>query len=265
MAPKKNPTRKNKPSTTRRLHRSLGAGAALFILFMALSGLAINHSNGLGLDQRHVSQPQLLSWYGLGKPEQIRSYAVGDDWLSFAGSQLYLNDKHISTVTNAVGAVSIANMLIAASSDELLLLDHNGQLLERLPWGPPMSGPFEAIGLLANGLVAVKSMNQLWMADESLLSWQPVEYTSTNPAWSVPGSAPGALHQSITQLYRGDGLSLERLLLDLHSGRIFGTLGILVYDLLALAVGFLAISGLVLWLRGRRNGKRNGKQQNPHP
>jgi len=256
---------KQQGSGTRRWHRSIGVSTSLFVVLIVISGLALNHTHKLGLDKYHISHPSLLSWYGLKEPGQLQSFAVGKHWLTFAGSQLYLNDKHISPVTNAVGAVSIANMLIAASSDELLLLDHDGSVLERLPWGPPMSGPFEAIGLLANGLVAVKSMNQLWVADEEFLSWQPIEYTSTIPAWSVPGSAPVALHQSITQQYRGDGLSLERLLLDLHSGRIFGSIGILVYDLLALAVGFLAISGLVLWLRGRRNGKRNGNSQNSRP
>jgi uncharacterized iron-regulated membrane protein len=49
---------------------------------------------------------------------------------------------------------------------------------------------------------------------------------------------------------------MERLILDLHSGRIFGPVGILIYDLLAVIVGFLAISGVIFWFRGRRNGKR---------
>jgi uncharacterized iron-regulated membrane protein len=49
---------------------------------------------------------------------------------------------------------------------------------------------------------------------------------------------------------------MEQLFLDLHSGRIFGTAGTLIYDLLALVVGFLAISGVVLWFRGLRNGKK---------
>ena len=71
--------KKRKASKARRLHRSLGAGAAVFVIFMVLSGLAINHSNGLGLDQRHVSQSLLLDWYGLGKLENIHSFAVGDD------------------------------------------------------------------------------------------------------------------------------------------------------------------------------------------
>ena len=69
------------------------------------------------------------------------------------------------------------------------------------------------------------------------------------------------MRQAIVRHYRGNGMSLERILLDSHSGRIFGTAGVIIYDILALAVGFLAISGLVLWLRGRRNGNRNGRRK----
>ena len=59
--------------------------------------------------------------------------------------------------------------------------------------------------------------------------------------------------------YLGEGPSLERVLLDFHSGRIFGPVGIVVYDLLALMVLVLSISGLIIWVRGKRNGKRKHK------
>jgi hypothetical protein len=248
--------KKRQASTMRRLHRSFGAGAAFFVIFMVLSGLAINHSNGLGLDKHHVSQPFLLDWYGLGGPANIRSYEADGNWLSFAGAQLYFNDDSVATVSNGVGVVSSGAMLIAAGSKDLLLLDHLGRLVERLPWGPIGKGSIESVGLLKNGQVVVKSAGQLWLADVELLNWRQTEDTSISPAWSSPKPAPATLHQAITQQYRGDGLNLERLLLDFHSGRIFGSIGVLVYDLLALSVGFLAISGLILWLRGRRNGKR---------
>lgn len=251
MARKKRPA-----SAMRRLHRSLGAGAALFVIFLVLSGLAINHSNGLGLDQRYVSQAFLLSWYGLDEPDQVQSFAVGSDWLSFAGSQLYLNGKIVATMSTGVGAVHNGDMLIAAGSDELLLVDLSGNLIERLSWGPAGATQLESIGTLDDGMVIVKSAQQLWKADANLLSWTQAGNVETSPRWSVPEPAPEMLLRQISQQYRGNGPSLERLLLDLHSGRIFGPLGILVYDLLALAIGFLAISGLVLWTRGKRNGKR---------
>ena len=34
-----------------------------------------------------------------------------------------------------------------------------------------------------------------------------------------------------------------------HSGRIFSSAGVIIYDLLALILGSLATSGLVLWFR----------------
>ena len=249
--------RKNGASTNRRLHRSLGAIAAVFILFMVLSGIVINHSNDFGLDQRHVDQPFLLDWYGLGAPEDIRSFAVGNRWISFAGSQLFLDDTLVSTVSGGIGAVASGEMLVAASSDELLLLDTAGQLIERVAWSQPGAGPIESIGLSSDGNVAIRSSDQLWLADAELLTWQLAGNSDATPAWSSAQAIPDDLGQAITRQYRGDGLSVQRVLLDLHSGRAFGRVGVFVYDLLALIAGFLAVSGLILWWRAQRNGKRS--------
>jgi len=255
-------TRNNSQSSAaRRWHRFFGAGSAVFVVFMVLSGLSLNHSHSLGLDQRHVSHPFLLGWYGLGEPENFHSFAVGSDWLSFAGSQLYLNGSTVANVSDGVGAVSNGGMLIAAGSKELILLDRAGNLIERQPWEPPGAGLIDSLGQLENGDVVVKSASQLWLADAELLKWRRSEGTNVRPSWSSPGTTPEALRQAIVEQYRGRGLSLERLLLDLHSGRIFGSAGVLIYDVLALAVGFLAISGLVFWLRSRRNGNRNGRRR----
>ena len=259
-------SRKNRQaSTARRLHRSLGAGVSIFIIFMVLTGLAINHSVGLGLDQRHVSQPYLLDWYGLAGPENIHSFKVDNDWLSFAGSQVYLNNTHVATLSDGLGAVSSGDLLIVAGSDELLLIDRSGQLIERQAWDQPDAGSIESIGLSADGHVVVKSRGRIWMADTQLLQWKPADNHTGSPVWSYSGTMPATIQRSIAQQYVGNGLSLERVLLDLHSGRIFGSIGTLIYDLLALAVGFLAISGLVFWLRGGGNGKRNGRHKDSRP
>ena len=249
--------KKPRASVTRRNHRTIGAVASVFVMFMVLSGLALNHSNGLGLDQRHVSQSLLLHWYGIGEPEYIHSFAVRDDWLSFAGSQLYFNDINVATMSNGVGAVSSGDLIVAAGSSDILLLNLKGQLIERLPWDQFDDGQIESLGLLRDDTVALKSSRQLWLADAQLLNWRPSGDVVQQPAWSAPAQTPKVLRQAITQNYQGDGLSLEQLILDLHSGRIFGQAGVIVYDLLALILGFLAVSGLILWLRGRRNGKRS--------
>jgi hypothetical protein len=247
--------RKLKASVLRRLHRSIGAAAAVFVLFIVMSGIAINHSNDLGLDRKHVSQPFLLDWYGLSAPARLVSFDCGDAWLSFAGSQLYLDEKPVATVSGGVGAVSSGELLIAAGADELLLLDHDGNLVERQPWAGVDAAPVESIGLDANNGVLVKSGGRVWTADAELLGWRLADTATVTASWATPAPANADLQQAIAQAYRGQGPSLEQFLLDLHSGRFFGTAGVIVYDLLALALGFLALSGLMLWWRGRRNGK----------
>jgi hypothetical protein len=244
-----------------RLHRSLGAGASVFVMFMVLSGLTINHSNQLGLDQQQVTQTALLDWYGLGGPETILSFAVNADWISFAGSRLYLNDRPVSTLDNGIGAIRNKEMLIVAGSNELLLLSHDGDLIERQHWGPPGAHSIDSIGLVGDGSVVLMCADQFWQADTDLLNWQQVESMATKVEWSEPGPAPEVLHRAINQQYRGGGLSLERVLLDFHSGRIFGVVGLIIYDLLTLAIGVLAVSGLVFWFRGRRNGNGNGNNR----
>jgi hypothetical protein len=43
--------------------------AALFVLILAASGLALNHTETLGLDERYVHSQALLGWYGIEAPE----------------------------------------------------------------------------------------------------------------------------------------------------------------------------------------------------
>ena len=54
-------------------------------------------------------------------------------------------------------------------------------------------------------------------------------------------------------------MNLEQILLDLHSGRLFGSFGVLVMDLAAILLVVLSITGFVAWNSSRllrKNGKR---------
>ena len=251
--------KKRSVSTARKLHRSFGVAASVFVIFMVISGLVINHSNSLGLDQKRTSNSLILDWYGLDKPFGVESYQAGNNWLSKAGSQLFFNDTQISGISEMVGAVSSNGVLIVAGQDELLLIDEQGQLIERQAWKSFNNAPIDSIGMQENGLVVLTSASQLWSPDANFITWEKNALSAGSTLWSKPESLPFALKESIVRQYRGEGLSLERILLDLHSGRFFGTFGVLVYDLLAIILGFLAVSGLVLWSRSKRNGKPKAK------
>ena len=64
--------------------------------------------------------------------------------------------------------------------------------------------------------------------------------------------------------YRGRGLTVERVLADVHSGRIFARAGTLIMDAVAVFMIVLSLSGFVLWIQHsrreaeleRRSGRR---------
>jgi hypothetical protein len=178
--------------------------------------------------------------------------------LSVAGTQLFFDGRSVASLANVAGAVTNGEILVAAGDADLVLLDGQGNVIEKSPWEHP--DPIEAIGIFPNGTVALATAGGVWAADEQFLHWRPISPNGAEPAWSVAVPAPAEIHETVAMQYRGRGLSLERLLLDLHSGRIFGPLGRLFFDVVAVAVGFLAVSGLIVWFRGRRNGnaRRSG-------
>jgi len=51
--------------------------------------------------------------------------------------------------------------------------------------------------------------------------------------------------------YRGKGLPGERVILDIHSGRILGYVGVLLVDFMAILFLLLAMSGIWMWYKYR--------------
>src|SRR5260221_13933957 len=49
----------------RRWHARIGFSAMLFFLILAVTGLILNHGEGLGLDGRYVHAGWLARWYGI--------------------------------------------------------------------------------------------------------------------------------------------------------------------------------------------------------
>lgn len=87
--------------------------------------------------------------------------------------------------------------------------------------------------------------------DRELVGWT-VLGSEARVAAVAPIEVPAELRNRIVRAYRGDGLSVYRVVLDVHSGRFFGALGIGIVDLSALAMGFLTLTGVYHVYRRRR-------------
>ncbi len=86
--------------------------------------------------------------------------------------------------------------------------------------------------------------------------------TESGVSWATAAPPDQELARALRNTWRGTGLPLERVLLDLHSGRILGEAGVWLVDAAALLFLLLAASGLWLW--GRRRASARAHERNIH-
>lgn len=242
-------------------HRWLGVSAAWLVLMLAATGLMLNHTEALKLDHYLVTSEAILNWYGIRGPGQVTSYAMGGHRLTQAGSRLYLDAQPLPGAYGPLqGAVVLDGRVVAVVDGELVLLTSEGALIERLGRAHGVPPGARRIGRADDGRLVISAAGGYFAVDQNLLRWTALERIPSI-RWSEPSVPPAALRKRIVEHYRGSHLTLERLTLDLHSGRILGQGGSYVMDAAAGAMLLLAGSGVWLWTRGmlHRRQRRHGK------
>lgn len=228
-----------------RLHRWIGITAALFVLWLAISGLALNHSPDLKLGQRHVTSPSVLQRYGVSVTSADTGYQVGLDWVAEADGVLMINTHPVAEITSApVGAAQVGMFWFVAGKHWLILADPEGQVIEQVSRSA-LPHAIEGITYDAEFL-RIQGEGRQSRSNLDLDGWQP----DSMPFDAVTAKPlPDELRQRLENQARARHVTWERLLLDLHTGRYFGPLGVIIIDIAAILMTLLALSGLLLWLR----------------
>lgn len=222
------PTKSNRrpPRWFRRGHRWVGVSLLVFVLFLAITGITLNHSADLGLDRRYVSWSWLLDAYGMGPPEP---YA---------------------------GKVMLGSLVVVGDGQRAHVLLASGELVESIDLGARLTGNIERVGHVADRAV-LQSGGHLFRSDEDVTVFEPwAGGVATDVSWSAEVEPDDEGLEALQTAWRGRGVTIERFLLDLHSGRILNLPGTLLMDVVAACMILLGISGLVL---ARRRGNGNGK------
>lgn len=230
-------------------HRYIGLSAALFVALLAVTGILVQHAGEFGFEHRYVASPLLLRWYGIA-PNPVVSYRTENYWLSGAGDFIYIGGEPVEGVYAGLkGAVEDGPLIIVVSGEDIVLLTRTGEFVERLSEGAGLPEPVLGISRTQDGAIAVRGRSRYWRPDEDWLRWSV--WDGPHPQWSVPGSPPEDILGPISRHSVAHEITWERLLLDLHSGRLLGLKGIYLMDVAAAAMLLLAASGVWVWFQRR--------------
>ena len=221
-----------------RWHRRIGALSALLLVLVAVTGLALNHTDDLHLGS-HYPQNTLLLWPYQAVLEPSWAVETPSGWLSASGGELTLGDRWLADCHALLSYAVMDHGTLISCGEQWHLFDADWQLLETLE--PALIGlrGDETLGT-AGGQLLVKQAGQ----------WQQLDSVTFELLGPVLGDDVALM--PMIRVLDNHTISWQRLMQDLHSGRWFGGWGVWMMDIAAVILLLLAVSGLWMWWGKRR-------------
>ena len=250
-------------------HRRAGLFALVLVVILAITGIMLNHTEKLNLDETFVNNAALLNWYGIKPKDEPVSFRVINNLdgeqkshvISAWNHQLFFDDTVISKLDQTMhGAIGAEQFIVVALDNEIILLSYEGEFIERVSTSLSFSN-IQRLGIKYKRPVIETSEPLYYIADEHILDWDVM--INDGIKWTELYNLNDREREALLVAYRGNGLKLERVVLDLHSGRIFGSYGVYIMDAAAIALLWLSMSGLWVW-NSRRRKMRKKKHYRKH-
>lgn len=247
--------RRNLNILLRDWHRRVGLFAFLFMGWLGLSGILINQSPSWGYDTDRIYWSPVMWLYGLEPVPPQSGFVADGHWLAVTPEGTVLDARPVTPPVNKpLGLVAGANgqepLLFLANAEHVAVLTLDGGRYDELRSPILPVDEVRRIGRVkdAPGTIAVQELDAFQSADGGN-SWTPVDPAQVE--WSVASDLPEAQRDQLMPFSR-PYVTLEHVLVDAHSGAIFGRGGVYVVNTVGLAAILLAISGVWMWWRTSR-------------
>ncbi len=222
----------------RRFHFLLALPAGFFLLWLVLTGILLNHSHDLALDQRPLPNA-LLFLLDTEPPTQTRHWPqTQDQALNLIENELFWHARKLGTFHSPEVYATDYGWLIF-DTHTLLVLDMDGLEIARL--APPVSSP----KLVSISPIRFNDDTQCLELSPSFSEWMKctnIQVQQQQPNPPASGATSIALNQWKLQYH----LSWEQLILKLHNFSALGSYGKWVLDAAAVFLIAMLFTGLMI-------------------
>lgn len=233
----------------------MGIISALFVILLSVSGFIIHHSASLELDQRFTNSAALRAWYSIDAPNLVTTFSSDGQSVSLIADAIYFGSERApANYSSLIGLIAVDFGFVAATATQMLLFSANGEVIEVLGAVHGVPAQMEAIGIGNNNDVYIRTKTgSTILANLETLEWTFVadEQQLDNIRWNNSTNISEEQLQLIRSDYAGSLLTWDRVILDIHSGRFFGGIGVVLVDIMAILFVLMALSGVWIWSRRR--------------
>jgi len=260
IAPKSVSRPKAKQSLTallRKWHQRIGLTAAVFLVWLGSSGAILSRSDQFGFDAMRLHWDWLTAWYGLSAESPRMGFEAAGHWMAATKESTLLDAREVEPrIPPPIGFVTLdgasGKQLVIGTADSLVIVAPDGSRVDELRAPILPVSALRRIGISADGGIAVQDFDAYESRDGGN-TWAAVLPQSVS--WSQPAALPGEQRKAIEQFAK-PSILVEQVLIDLHSGRLFGPIGAWIITLVGVLALGLSISGVWSWWRIKQSRLR---------
>ncbi|MDZ4079996.1 MULTISPECIES: PepSY-associated TM helix domain-containing protein [Hydrocarboniphaga] len=252
----------NLSMTLRTWHKRIGLFAFVFMGWLGFSGFLINQSADWGYDVKPITASWVMALYGLHPEPPTKGYNVGGHWLAEAQDASMLDGKPLKMRISHQLGMAVAGsadkpLLFIAEPERVFVLSPTGDLVDEMSGYTLPAPQVRRIGTIPGNpsKVVIQDLDAYVTSDG--LGWEKLPVNSP-VEWAAPVDLPEA-QRNAAMPFSLPSVTLEHVLVDAHSGRIFGIGGAWLINFVGLASMALSITGV--WIIWRTNQQRKAARR----
>ena len=246
----------------RKLHKYLGFAFSLFILHLTVTGILLIYTKTFNIDDTYISNFFILKKYNMDTYKEVKGLVNIEDEVVIIKNNIYLNSKFVDKFSD-----EIINILYQKKENKIFVLsksniglyffeniDNELEIIDII--SIENTKKINHLGLsLSGNKVFLKNDNDYYNLDNNH-QLKLVDKIEKNIKWSKTNKINKKLAKYYLNIHQGKGVSLTRILTELHNGKFFGSIFTLILFFSSLSLIFLTLSSFIFATNIFKNKKR---------
>ena len=231
----------------KKFHKVLGLSIGLIIIHLAITGIILMYPNTFKLYDTFLSNNYMLSLYNMNTRSEV---FVSNDFadIGIVSNNIVISDYVLDMdISNVLGLAKNNKYIFAANSYTLLVIendDYEYKIIKKLTF------PFTLKNFVIDNNKDIKFLNnegKYYSLDESF-NFIVINKLARPIKILTLYSAQDEEADLYLNYIQGPGIQLLRFITDIHNGRFFGKIIMIIFSLSSLGAVFLAVTGTVMGL-----------------
>ena len=246
----------------RKLHKFLGFAFSIFILHLTVTGILLTYPKTFNIEEKYISNFFILKKYNMDTHKEVYGLRNIEDEVVIIRNNIYINSQFVDKFSD-----EIINVLYQKNEKKIFILSKSiigiyffenidGALEIKDIISIENTKKIKGLGQnLSDDIIFLKNDSEYYNFDNKNLIKQ-ANIKDKNIKWSNISKIDKKLAKHYLNIHQGKGVSLTRILTELHNGKFFGSIFTLILFFASLSLIFLTLSSFIFATNIFKNKKR---------